>query len=1345
MLRRLELLLILLLTPLFAGAAPVRLAYLYSDGNIPGTLRAFETLLAEHPELRGQVELTLLSESTFGDVQPEVLTSANALVLDTMNEPLVARFDSEHGVDLIAAIARKGTVLGVGQGLLGEEKYSQQGVVWDPRARAYWTNSGAQNQLELMKLALTKAGIPGLALLDPEPSLDFGFYYPDGKTGRVFPSWEAFEQWRTANGKVRPGASRIAISFFKATYYSGDTALLDALIAEVERSGAEAIPLFGYPGAVAVQRLLKDDAGQPRADVVLGSNFNFSDFNASQLLEQVGLPVINLITLYGRSEAEWRASPTGLSTFEGTFNVAVPEFAGTVAPTVVGSKEKVHDETSGLTAVVTRPIPAQVTKAVQRALKFASLRHKPNAEKHIALMYYNFPPGKANIGASYLNVAESLSNILARMQQEGYDVGPKVPSADQVLADITTKARNVASVAPGELKELVAAGSSIRVPLAQYRQWLGAYAPALRNKIIKDWGEPDASKLMADRDAGGQAFLVPAVRYGNILLTPQPQRAWGEDLDKLYHAKDLAPHHQYVAAYTWIAKEFAADAIVHVGTHGTLEWLDGKDVGLTDEDPSDALIGDLPNAYIYNVDVVGEGLVARRRSMATLVDHMVPPFRKGGLTEELAALGEIMNDHTLNEGKNPEMATILAKQVRAQAVALGIAKDLGLDPGADWSDEQLHRIEDYLLDLKGQNIPYGLHAFGRTPDKDMRDSTVEAITSVDRSLLSDARKVFAEDMDARIVSAGPRELASLMKALSGGFLPTGNGGEPVRNPDVYPTGKNFYGIDPDKVPKPASWELGVKLADQMLADHFKKNGKYPEKVSFVIWGDETMRHEGVLESQIFRLLGTKPVWDARGKVVGVEVTPRAQLGRPRVDIIIASAAEGMFSNVTRLMDQAVQMAKAQDETDNLVRKHYLATKATLMAKGYLAADADRLAGVRIFDEPPGTYNLNTSGIAAASGSWDKDTGMANEYIRKMGHGYGNGFWGESMEDVFRLALAGTEKVVHSSSTTLYGALDNDDMFMYMGGLAAAVRSIDGATPDMVITNTRDPGKPEMTSIDKFVGQEFRSRYVNPTWIEGMKKEGYAGAVEMRAFTEYLWGWDATASNVVDDAMWQETFATYVEDKHDLGMKEFFEQNSPYAYQDITARMLETTRKGYWKADDATRATLVKEYIESVEQHGISCSDQTCSNARLLEYVLQQAKAAGVPVPSINAAQAAMEKAIGQSVAQAAAQLRAFAERNDAREQATADAARAAPGQSTAASAAPAQQLPAKPAPAEAQPTKPDTKIVGFLMETEDRSRRDAASAAGRNSTPSPFDALWLLLPLCILLLWRQRTHGTFAH
>ena len=589
----------------------------------------------------------------------------------------------------------------------------------------------------------------------------------------------------------------------------------------------------------------------------------------------------------------------------------------------------------------------------------------------------------------------------------------------------------------------------------------------------------------------------------------------------------------------------------------------------------------------------------------------------------------------------------------------------------------------------------------------MRASTVDAIVSVDRSLLPENKAVMAADMEQRIVDSAPRELDNLVRALRGGYIPVGTGGEPIRNPDAYPTGKNFYGIDPDKVPKPASWRLGVELADQMLADHVAEHGRYPQKVSFVIWGTETLRHEGVLESQIFHLLGTRPVWDARGKVVDVEVVPARELGRPRVDIVIASAAEGMFGNVTRLMDEAVQRVKALEEAENYVRRHYLATRAALIERGYPEDEADRRAGVRIFDEPPGVYNLNTSRIAAASGTWDSDKPMADEYLSKLGHGYGNGFWGEPMEDVFRMALSGTEKVVHSSSTMLYGALDNDDFFMYMGGLAAAVRSIDGESPELVVTNTRNPGRPEMTSIDKFLGAEFRTRYVNPTWIEGMQGEGYAGAGEMRAFVEYLWGWDATVSETVDDAMWQESFEVYVEDKHDLDLKAFFETNSPFAYQDITGRMVETIRKGYWQADAEVAERLLREHVESVERHGVGCSVHTCGNPRLLRYVLEQGAVMNIPGPALDAYRAAMEAAIGADIETAAAEAEEFVRWN------------------------------------ESLPVQTTMNVEGFRMEAPAEAEPAPAAESGAAGTPG--DALWIGLPVVGLLAawrWRRRLGAT---
>ncbi len=1356
LLRLLSALLLALALPAAAwsqGEGKVRIGYLFSDGNIPGTLAAYHRLVQERPDLKDRVELVLLAESTFDETDAAKLAASDVLLYDVMNEQMLGRFNEERKIDLLKAVSAHGLVLGVGMGLQSEEAYAQMGVVWEDRPRGYFEHAGPQNQLGLLKYALSRAGITGLTLPDVQPSLDFGYYYPDGGDGRVFADWESFQAWRAANGKLRPGAPRIAIGFFKASYYSGDIGFIDALIAEVEKQGAEAVPVFGYPGAVAFQRLL-GEGDAVRADAALGLSFQFSDAQAAGVLAGVDIPIINLISLYGRSEAEWRASTTGLSAFEGTFNLATPELAGTIAPTVAGTKEKIVDPLTGLNSVITSPIASRVEMGVARALRYAELRRKPNADKKIALLFYNYPVGKAGISASYLNVAESLANVLRRLGAEGYDIGGAPPSADEVLADITARARNIGSDAPGELAEMLALGDQPRVPLEEYRRWLDAWPAGLREKILKDWGDPADSDFMVERKDGAVSFVMPAVHYGNILLMPQPSRAWGEDLEKMYHATDLAPHHQYVAAYAWLRNGFKADAVVHVGTHGTLEWLDGRDAGLAEDDAPDALIADLPDAYIYNVDVVGEGLVARRRGMATLVDHMVPPFVRGELTEDLAKLSELINDHSQNETKNPELAKVYGDQARAAAVKLGVAKDAGLPPDRPWSDEELHQLETYLLDLKGQIIPYGLHAFGRTPVPEAVDSTVDAIVSVDRSMLPDAQAIMAQDMRARILASGPRELDGLVTALAGRFVPAGTGGEPIRNPDAYPTGANFYGIDPDKVPKPAAWEMGHALANQMIADYRAKHGRYPAKISFVIWGDETMRHEGVLESQIFTMLGTKPVWDARGKVVGVEVIPRAQLGRPRIDIVIASAAEGLFNNVTRLMDQAVQDVKALDEADNQVRAHYLQIKDALIARGVAAEDADRMAGVRIFDEPPGSYNLNTSNIVAASGSWDSEAGFANDYIRRMGHGYGNGYWGQPMPDVFQLALSGTDTVVHSNSTMLYGALDNDDMYMYMGGLASAIRGIDGKTPELLVTDTRDPGKPAMVGLGTFIGREFRSRYVNPAWIKGMQKEGYAGAGAMREFVEYLWGWNATTPDIVDDAMWQETFETYVEDKRDLGMKAYFEKNSPFAYQDIAARMIETIRKDYWKADDATRAKLISEYLDSVTTHGVNCTDVSCGNGRLLRYVMEQAAGAGVPAPTIAKAKAAFEKAMGRSIEDAAAQLEDFARRNDAREVAEQQAMRQAVARSRPAATAPDRapratrpNAPASvPAPRQQEAARPNDsaptppQLQGALMTEEDRTIQPPPTPE-RPALPtlSPVDALWPAGLFVLLLLgWRWR-------
>ena len=1216
-----------------------------------GTLAAYRQLLAEHPRLQGQITMSFLTESFFDDIDPAALRRSDILVLDMMNQAMLDRFDETYGGNLISDISSRGQVLAVGSGLQPADYFIQQGAEINDTANAYWQHGGQENQLSLLKFALREAGVEGLNIPPPQASLDFGFYYPNEEGGRVFSDWESFNNWREENNKTAPGGPRIAVGFYKAAYYGSETEVIDALIAEIEARGAEAIPFFGYPGDLAFERMLLDENGNSRADVALSLLLRFATYESAERLQRVDIPLLNMISLYGRSETEWRESASGLSLFEGTYQVAVPELGGLVAPTVIASREKLRDTTTGLSYVVNDPIAPRIEMAVARAIKYARLNSTPNADKEVALMYYNYPAGKANIGASYLNIPDSLSNMLRAMREAGYNVGDAALDSASILADITSKARNVGGFAPGELDELVAAGAVALVPLNHYRSWLEDLAAPLRDKILADWGEPAEETLMTVEQDGSHYFVIPHLRYGNILLMPQPARGWGEDLEQLYHAQDLAPPHQYVATYAWLRHEQDIDAVVHMGTHGTLEWLDGKDMGLSREDASDALMSDIPNIYIYNVDVVGEGLVARRRGMATLVDHMVPSFSKGGLYPEISRLSETINDFDSNIHKNPALADAFAGHIIEQLIDQGIDKAMGLELAGQTTIEHdvIHDIRSYLLELREQYIPYGLHAMGRLPTEEMIASTVDAIVSIDRSLLPEAQHVLAADMAQRIRDSATLEIDNFLHALDGGYIAGGNGGEPLRNPDAYPTGKNFYGLDPEKVPKKAAWEMGKQLADQMLADHLAAHGEYPRKLSFVIWGDETMRHEGVLESQIFHLLGTRPVWDVRDKVVGVEVVPRAQLGRPRVDIVIASAAEGMFNNVTMLMDEAVQKVKVLEELDNFVRDHYLATRERLMEMGYSEEAADQRAGVRIFDEPPGIYNLNTASIAAASGSWDSDIGMANDYINKMGHGFGNGFWGEPMQDVFKLALEGVEKVVHSSSTTLYGALDNDDFFMYMGGLAAAARTVnDGKNPELLVTNTRNPGQPEMTSIDKFIGMEFQSRYINPNWIEGMQAEGYAGARTMVEFVEYLWGWDATVTETVDDRMWQDTFEVYVQDRYDLDMQQYFAEHSPYAFQDMAARMLETVRKGYWEANDATVEELLQRYVSAVTADGINCTEVSCGNPRLMEYVLEQSEARAVSGVDLAAFRSIVEAALQAGIEELARAAENFAQRNDAR-------------------------------------------------------------------------------------------------
>ncbi|OIP41648.1 hypothetical protein AUJ95_02960 [Candidatus Desantisbacteria bacterium CG2_30_40_21] len=744
------------------------------------------------------------------------------------------------------------------------------------------------------------------------------------------------------------------------------------------------------------------------------------------------------------------------------------------------------------------------------------------------------------------------------------------------------------------------------IPMNIYKQWFEELPVGFKMSVLKSWGTVENSKIMVWQGN----IIIPAVRYGHVLFTPQPSRGWEQDVKKLYHDVTMPPHHQYIAFYLWLKKGFGADAVAHIGTHGTHEWLCGKEVGFTNEDPPEILIDNLPNIYPYIVDDVGEGLQAKRRGMAVIIDHMTPPFDKAGLNKELKELAASIDDYLVARDKSRLLAESRLEQINKLAKRMGILTDLSLE--AIKSNDEVEILEHYIKELAEKQTPFGLHTFGKSPEERYRRSTAEAILSIETNLSKEEKERRLAEIEEKIIKSGQRELDSFIAALAGRYIPAGTGNDPIRNPESLPTGKNFYSFDPSKIPSATMYEMGVRLAKELLEGYKQRHGIYPDKLTFNLWGVETIRHEGVMESQIMSLMGIKPKWDERGKVIGVTAIPREELGRSRIDVTIVPSGlyRDLFSNLMALLDKAVSLAGKQDEEDNILRANILKTKKMLIKKGIHEDMAERIAAVRLFTVPSGAYGTNLSNVIPLSNTWDNEKQVADVYFMRMSHLYGQGFWGGKIEkdyedislEVFKDALSGSKMAVHSRSGNVYQTLDNDDFFQYLGSTAMAIRAIDGKTPEVFVTNMANPRMPKQETLEKMMGREMRTRYLNPEWITEMLKEGYAGTRFIDKVVEHLWGWQVTVPEAVDAAKWNEMYETYVLDRNNLGIKDSFrESKNMWAYQSVVARMLEVVRKKYWKPEKEVIETLAKEYAESVQEVGLACCDHTCNNPSLTKF------------------------------------------------------------------------------------------------------------------------------------------------
>ena len=538
----------------------------------------------------------------------------------------------------------------------------------------------------------------------------------------------------------------------------------------------------------------------------------------------------------------------------------------------------------------------------------------------------------------------------------------------------------------------------------------------------------------------------------------------------------------------------------------------------------------MPNVYPYLVDDVGEGIQCKRRGQAVMIDHMTPPLDKAGLDPELQQLAGLISDYGVAKGQSLPLADAKREEMFRRALKKGLLKDLSLEKIR--TDEDVETLEDYLKSVMEKVVPFGLHTFGVAPGQQSRRATAEAVVAAQSPMAPEERRRQLADLDRRMVQSGSASLAALLAALAGKYIPAATGNDPIRSPHSLPTGKNFYALDPNRIPSRESYAMGAKLAGELLADYQRKHHAAADKLAFTLWAVETIRHEGIVESQILNLLGARPRWDAGGRVTGVELIPRsafAHLRRRRGDPVRA---------VPRRVPQPDDLYRRSGEPGPRSGRAGQRRPRPHPGGRQGSAGEGHSAG-------PGTaYGLGPpvhaavgrvrrgDGSGPRSQSWEHESQVAADYFRFNGFLYGQGFWGDSPreqatgdadlgQDLFRRALSGTKVAVHSMSSNVIGTIDNDDFYEYLGGTALAVRTLDGKSPELYVTDLSHPKQGRQTPLAQVLGQEMRTRYLNPAWIKRMTAEGYAGDRFISNVVEYLWGWQVTAPEVVGGEKWQE--------------------------------------------------------------------------------------------------------------------------------------------------------------------------------------------------------------------------------
>ena len=1087
------------------------------------------------------------------------------------------------------------------------------------RVFAYLCHGGAAN---LRNMLLYLAGEPA----EPPAELPwFGRYARESGVGS-----------RESDGPC------IAILFYRAHWMSGNTEFVDALADRLEAYGGRVLPIFVYSlkpeNAAQIEPLLRE-AG---VDAIVNT-LSFS-MGAVDWLRELDVPLLQAI-ISTSSRADWQRSQGGLSPIDAAMNVALPEFDGGIITVPISFKEELASASGGLGSPVLRyvPEPERLDAFARLARNWASLRRKPNAEKRVAFILSNYPTKNARIGnAVGLDTPASVLAVLRAMREVGYRVEDLPDSGEELIFRLIDRCSNDRD----HLTEQQLRNAVGHVPAEQYRTWFSEWPAKVHTEMTDAWGAPPGTVFVTSDSrlpTPDSHLAIPGIMLGNMFLGVQPARGFGENPIAIYHSPDLPPTHHYLAYYRWIRDVFQADAIVHVGKHGALEWLPGKALGLSAGCYPDMAISDLPHFYPFIINNPGEGAQAKRRAHAAIVDHLIPAMTTADAYNELVRIEQLMDEYYQVQTLDPKKVPIIRDQIWETVVEAQMHRDLGQDALPSDFDAFLLHIDGYLCELKDSQIRDGLHILGQPPAGDQLVDLLLALTRLDNveapSLRASIARSLGTDLDVlladrgafyegpaldgvrsngdaieyleacgkRLVAAvlageegtltlpspaaageGVREVldyvknrlvpaieqttdevTNLLRGLEGRFIPPGPSGAPTRGmANVLPTGRNFYSVDPKALPSPAAWQIGQQLGNALLDKYLAEEGHYPESVGIVVWGTSAMRTQGDDIAEILWLLGVKPVWmQENRRVTGLELIPLAELRRPRIDVTVRISGffRDAFPNLVHLMDQAVHMVAELDEpdADNLVAAHVRRDGGSDEAL------------YRIFGSKPGTYGAGILPLLDAK-NWTSDQDLADVYAAWGGYAYTRRDYGQPAKRQFEQRFAEIAIATKNQDNREHDIFDSDDYMQYHGGMIATIRALTGKNPRQFFGDSANPALVRVRDLQDEARRVFRSRVVNPKWIESVKRHGYKGAFELAATVDYLFGYDATAQ-IVEDWMYDRATQAYVQEP---GMQEFFAEKNPWALRDIAERLLEAIDRGLWKnPSQEQREALRKAYLD----------------------------------------------------------------------------------------------------------------------------------------------------------------------